>query len=85
MYDIGHNLQKMLNDSKIAQFNSERPLHQTAVDDDDDDYDFNFQNLERPIGASYSPTLSLCSSLHEVAHNWKANQLSDFDFPNYVF
>ena len=28
---LDHNLQRMLNDSKIAQLNSERPLHQTAV------------------------------------------------------
>ena len=31
MYDLDHKLQRMLNDSKIAQLNSERPLHQTAV------------------------------------------------------
>ena len=29
---LDHKLQRMLNDSKIAQVNSERPLHQTAVD-----------------------------------------------------
>ena len=28
---LDHKLQRMLNDSKIAQLNSERPLHQTAV------------------------------------------------------
>ena len=28
---LGHKLQRMLNDSKIGQLNSERPLHQTAV------------------------------------------------------
>ena len=31
---LDHNLQKMLNDSKIAQLNFERPLHQTAVGKD---------------------------------------------------
>ena len=30
---LDHKLQRMLNDSKIAQLNSERPLHQTAVMD----------------------------------------------------
>ena len=30
---LDHKLQRMLNDSKIAQLNSERPLHQTAVCD----------------------------------------------------
>ena len=28
---LDHKLQRMLNDSKIGQLNSERPLHQTAV------------------------------------------------------
>ena len=28
---LDHKLQRMLNDSKIAQLNSERPLQQTAV------------------------------------------------------
>ena len=28
---LDQKLQRMLNDSKIAQLNSERPLHQTAV------------------------------------------------------
>ena len=28
---LDHKLQRMLNDSKIDQLNSERPLHQTAV------------------------------------------------------
>ena len=28
---LDHKLQRMLNDSKIAQLNSKRPLHQTAV------------------------------------------------------
>ena len=28
---LDHKLQRMLNDSKIAQLNSESPLHQTAV------------------------------------------------------
>ena len=28
---LDHKLQRMLNDSKIAQLNSERPLRQTAV------------------------------------------------------
>ena len=32
MYDFGPEITKdVLNDSKIAQLNSERPLHQTAV------------------------------------------------------
>ena len=31
---LDQKLQRMLNDSKIAQLNSERPLHQTAVKDD---------------------------------------------------
>ena len=28
---LDHKLQRMLDDSKIAQLNSERPLHQTAL------------------------------------------------------